>query len=418
MSRLVVMCVDALFTTDLEDVKYLDGFKTILEHAAVYKNIECVYPTLTYPCHASIMTGCWPDRHGICHNEKLDPPAGNREWYWSYKDLSVKTIFDYAKEHNLKTASFQWPVTAGGDIDYMIPEMWTYDHVKDMREVLLPNSSLSMKEIYDKNCHMMNWKENPRFDSFQVQCAVDVIHSHRPEVLFMHQSSLDHARHVHGLHGPQIQEALRLHDGWIQQIIKALKEEGIFEDTAFIILGDHGHMQVDYNICPNVLLAREGIIRTDGAGNVKDWDAYIQSCGISAQVYIKKPEAEKRVVHLMENLKELGYVREIFGREELKETYHLKGGFSYMMEAASNYAFQNAAGGELFAGTDTSDYKYSLATHGHLPLRGDKPCFIVNGPGVPQGTFEGARLVDEAPTMMKLLGIPYRAQDMDGRPLF
>lgn len=89
-----------------------------------------------------------------------------------------------------------------------------------------------------------------------------------------------------------------------------------------------------------------------------------------------------------------------------------------MMEAASNYAFQNAAMGELFAGTDTSDYKYSLATHGHLPLRGDKPCFIVNGPGVPQGTFEGARLVDEAPTMMKLLGIPYRAQDMDGRPLF
>ena len=57
-------------------------------------------------------------------------------------------------------------------------------------------------------------------------------------------------------------------------------------------MGDHGHLQVDYNICPNVLLAREGIVRTDGAGNIREWDAYIQSCGISAQVYIKKQEAE------------------------------------------------------------------------------------------------------------------------------
>lgn len=417
MPRLAVMCVDALFTTDLEEVRHMEGFGTILNHAAVYKNIECVYPTLTYPCHATIMSGCWPERHGICHNEKICPETDNREWYWKYEALAVKTIFDYAGEAGLKTAALQWPVTAKGPIDYLIPEMWTYDHVKDMRKVLLPNSSPSVREIYDKNCHMMDWKENPRFDSFQVQCAVDIIHRHKPDILFMHQSSLDHARHVHGLHAPQIQEALRLHDGWITQIIRALKEEGQFEDTIFIILGDHGHLQVDYNICPNVLLEREGLIQTDEMGNVKKWDAYIQSCGISAQVYIKNPKAEETVLKLMENLKDMGYVRHIFTKGEAKEKFHLEGGFSYVMEAVSNYAFANTARGELFAGTDTSDYKYSAATHGHLPSRGDKPCFIISGPGVPQGTFEGGRLVDEAPTMMKLLGIPWKEEEMDGRPL-
>ena len=91
MSRLVVMCVDALFTTDLEDAARMEGFAAIMDHAGIYKNIECVYPTLTYPCHATIMSGCWPDRHGICHNEKLDPGTNNREWYWNYKDLTVKT---------------------------------------------------------------------------------------------------------------------------------------------------------------------------------------------------------------------------------------------------------------------------------------------------------------------------------------
>ena len=418
MSRLVVMCVDALFTTDLEDAARMEGFAAIMDHAGIYKNIECVYPTLTYPCHATIMSGCWPDRHGICHNEKLDPKTNNREWYWNYKDLTVKTIFDYAKENNLTTAAFEWPVTAGADIDYMIPEMWTYDHTPDMREVLLPNSSPAMKEIYEKNCHIMNWKENPRFDSFQVQCAVDIIHRYNPDVLFMHQSHLDHTRHVYGLHAPEVQEALRLHDGWIRQVIEALKEEELFEDTTFIILGDHGHLQVDYNICPNVLLAREGIVRTDGAGNIREWDAYIQSCGISAQVYIKKQEAEGIVLRLLGDLKDLGYVRDIFTKEEVKEKFHLDGEFSYMIEAAPNYAFGNAACGDLLAGTDTTDYKYSVATHGHLPARGDKPCFIVRGAGVPEGVFEGARLVDEAPTMMKILGLSYGEGEMDGAPLF
>ncbi len=284
--------------------------------------------------------------------------------------------------------------------------------------MLLTNSSPSMKEIYEKNCHLMNWKENPRFDSFQVQCAVDIIHRHKPDVLFMHQSHLDHTRHVYGLHAPEIQEALRLHDGWIRQIIDALKEEELFEDTAFIILGDHGHLQVDFNICPNVLLEREGIIKTDGAGIVREWDAYIQSCGISAQVYIRKQEAEETVLRLLNDLKDLGYVRNIFKKEELKEKYHLDGAFAYMIEAAPNYAFGNASRGDLLSGTDSSDYKYSAATHGHLPSRGDKPCFIVHGPGVPEGTFGGARLIDEAPTMMKLLGLSNEAGAMDGIPLF
>ena len=66
-----------------------------------------------------------------------------------------------------------------------------------------------------------------------------------------------------------------------------------------------------------MLLAREGIVRTDGAGNIREWDAYIQSCGISAQVYIKKQEAEGIVLRLLGDLKDLGYVRDIFTKEEV-----------------------------------------------------------------------------------------------------
>ena len=40
MRRLVVISVDSLFTSDLEVVKELPGFKEVLEDSVIVKNVE------------------------------------------------------------------------------------------------------------------------------------------------------------------------------------------------------------------------------------------------------------------------------------------------------------------------------------------------------------------------------------------
>ena len=89
MHHLFVMSVDALFTENLADVRKMPGFAQVLKNAAIFEHVDCVYPTLTYVCHASIMSGCWPDRHGIPHNQILDPAIEDRDWYWDYSCLKV-----------------------------------------------------------------------------------------------------------------------------------------------------------------------------------------------------------------------------------------------------------------------------------------------------------------------------------------
>ncbi len=96
MHKLFVMSVDALFTDNLADVRHLPGFAEILGRAAIYEDVYCVYPTLTYVCHASIMSGFWPERHGVPHNQILDPATQDRAWYWDYTSLHVPTVFDWA----------------------------------------------------------------------------------------------------------------------------------------------------------------------------------------------------------------------------------------------------------------------------------------------------------------------------------
>ena len=58
----------------------------------------------------------------------------------------------------------------------------------------------------------------------------------------------------------------------------------------------------------------------------------------------------------------------------------------------------------------------SVSTHGHLPWKGDKPPFIVAGPNAVSGRIiHGGRLIDHAPTILRLLGL--EPIGMDGHPV-
>jgi predicted AlkP superfamily pyrophosphatase or phosphodiesterase len=427
MHNLFVMSVDALFTDNLADVRHLPGFAEILGRAAIYEDVYCVYPTLTYVCHASIMSGFWPERHGVPHNQILDPATQDRAWYWDYTSLHVPTVFDWAHLAKLTTASVGWPVTAGaGSIDHNVPEVWVADPAlfaspaslgPALDEVYRHGCSPSGWELYEAHRGLLDNNRTPALDEFDTACNVDLIERYRPNVLFTHQATLDHARHAHGVLAPEVQEALRLHDGWLQQCIAALKRAGTYDDTVFVILGDHGHVRVDYKLSPNVLLARAGLIDVAEDGSVLGWRAYLQSSGVSGQLYARDEKDCPAARDALQPLIDQGLISDVLTYEDVREQFHGTGTFAFMVEAAPNYGIGSDCAGELVTPAGSDDYRYAVSTHGHLPFRGDKPPFIVAGPGVVPGRYAGARLIDEAPTMMSLAGIPFNAALLDGEDL-
>ena len=125
MNRTLVISIDALISADIERLKKLPNLGRIMKQASWAEDILCCYPTLTYPCHVTISTGCWPDRHGICNNEKFQPLSKDRpEWYWFRKDIKTPTLIDYAKAAGLTTAAITWPVMGDCGADYNIAEIW------------------------------------------------------------------------------------------------------------------------------------------------------------------------------------------------------------------------------------------------------------------------------------------------------
>lgn len=428
MHHLFVMCVDALFTENLSDVRQLPGFAQVLQNAAIFEHVDCVYPTLTYVCHASIMSGCWPNRHGVPHNQILDPAIEDRNWYWDYSHMRVPTVFDYARHAGLSTASVGWPVTAGApNIDVNIPEVWEPDEsvwgdperlARRLDAIYERGCSPYGFELYERHRGLLQNNATPQLDEFDTACNEDIICELRPDVHFTHQAALDHARHEHGVLAPEVQDALRAHDGWICRCIDAMKEAGTYDDTIFVILGDHGHVRIDYKLSPNVLLERAGLLEVDNAGHVTAWRAYVQSSGVSGQLFVRDDAALAEACEALSPLAESGLITDVFTREEVRERYHEDGEFALMMEAAPNYGIGGDCVGKLVTPAGSSDYKYAVSTHGHLPFRGPKPPLIISGPGVVPGRYAGARLIDEAPTLMRLAGIPFDADALDGEDLF
>ena len=100
-NKILVFCLDALCTMDIEYMKTLDNFGYILENGSYVKHMEPVYPSLTYPCHVSIVTGNYVDRHKVLHNEMVTAGKLNSPWYNQRSDVKCKTVLDLAKEHGL-----------------------------------------------------------------------------------------------------------------------------------------------------------------------------------------------------------------------------------------------------------------------------------------------------------------------------
>jgi predicted AlkP superfamily pyrophosphatase or phosphodiesterase len=410
--KLFVLSIDSLFDEDMPFFSTLPNFGKFLKKASFVKGgMRSVYPTLTYPAHASIITGVYPESHGIFHNEILD--AGNPipDWYWYRRDLRAETIIDVAKKAGYSTCCVGWPVMGGcPNTDYLVPEIWPKTETEDPRSLLLNWGSANVQDIIERHYHKMRTIHQPFLDFMMTGCAVDIIRKFRPDVTFMHLAHLDHARHENGLFGPMVEQALVLSDDFLGRLMEAAADAGIREETNFVVSSDHGHLPVKWLFNPNVLLAQKGLITVDSSGAVRDWKAWCNSAALSCHVVMKDPsDGETRrlledLLYEMRATREYG-VESVFTKEEAQNEWHLAGNFEYVLEGGRAFSFGNDCTGPVLAKPDKSDYKFSVASHGHLPHKGAQPVFMMTGPVVKENAvIPRQRIIDEAPTFARILG--------------
>ena len=106
----------------LDDAYAAPELRALLRAGSHARAAESVFPTVTYPSHASIVTGVRPARHGVSFNVLFDPAGERGRWYEEAADLRAPPLWEWARAAGRRTAAVSWPSTLGARIDALLPE--------------------------------------------------------------------------------------------------------------------------------------------------------------------------------------------------------------------------------------------------------------------------------------------------------
>lgn len=401
----IILSIDSLSSADLELISLLPNFNEFIENAAICDNVTSVYPSLTYPAHTSIVTGKYPVHHGIVNNTLIQPHRDNPDWYWESSYIKGKTLYGEAIAKGMKVTSLLWPVTAKSKIQYNLPEI--FPTRKCQKQILLslesgsPYFQIQLERKFGK---LRNGINQPELDNFVQASLLYTLQKYKPDLSLVHLTSLDKSRHVYGYSAPEVFRAMENIDQYLGDIISLLKEEGMYQDTALILLGDHSQIDVHTAINLNNRFEKDGYIKSVNHV-IKDWKIYAQPCDGSCYIYLSNPENTNfyeevfEYLHVLHGEKRSG-IGKVYTGEEAKQ-FGADKDCSFMLEAKIGYYFTNKE----------NDLK---ATHGYLPtIPGYQTLFMASGKGIKKNArVSNISIVDEGPTIAKLLGI--ELGDVDG----
>jgi Type I phosphodiesterase / nucleotide pyrophosphatase len=391
----------------LDEAYAAPELRALLRAGSHARVAEGVFPTVTYPSHASIATGVRPARHGISFNVLFEPIGERGRWYEEAADLRATALWEWARAAGRRTAGVSWPSTLGARIDLLLPERDYYarrDALEALRAAVTPGLferlGLSPREEIFRN--VVEW------DGFLTASAAAMIRDARPHLVLLHLVQLDYFQHRGGREGADVKPALARIDAHLGTLRRALTEAGLAERTAIIVTGDHGFQNVERTLSPNQILADAGLRECPRAGH--GWRATAHLAGGAAAVFVNPADDAAIALSAETALRQAASGRlTIVSRRELDALGAMPG---------AAFAIEAAAGFDLVGACGPIEAPALLArrgTHGFLPFRPSMATgFLAAGPGVRAGgAVERIRLIDIAPTAARLLGIA--APAVEGR---
>ena len=376
-----MISLDAVAQPDADRLLGLPALSVFAEEGAFCDNVKTVYPTLTYPIHTSLLTGCYPLAHGIGHNQPFQPgtPPDKRIWYWDARDIRVKTLHQAAREKGMNVASVLWPVSGKNKAVR-----------RNFPEVLpLPGENAALKMLRYGSPAWILWTEirygkarksirQPDLDDYAALLCEKLYASFRPpDVLTVHLVDCDAMRHAHGTDSPEAHAAMERLDRRVGRIVAAVKKAGLYDETLFCLVSDHGQQDAPRGILLDKYLREE-------------CGARAQTLGMGAYIWTDDLPAACRT--LRDKQQEWG-IAHIYDEEEIRALGG-PGDVRLAVDAESGVCFIDRP-------------EETKGEHGFsLNCPQARTLLWLWGPGIRKGVrLTDARLIDIAPTLAKALGL-------------
>jgi len=212
----ILISFDA-FRWDYSNRNITPNIESLVQNGVKAQSLKPVFPTKTFPNHISIITGMYPEHHGIIFNQfynRFTDSSFNtwdsiqvRESQW-YKG---EAFWETARQQGIITASYFWP---GSDLNLEFRRPDYYYHYVHKRP-------------YEQRVQgVIDWLKLP--------------YEKRPHFITSYFDLTDGIGHDFGPDSPQINTAIASLDSTLGSLLTSLRDIKMLDSVNIILVSDHG----------------------------------------------------------------------------------------------------------------------------------------------------------------------------------
>ncbi len=360
--KVVVLSLDGLSASLLSKEKP-SVFVRLANEGASVKKLVPVFPSLTYPNHITMATGCDPSEHGIVANRFYDRQKGFFRYGQDVSFLQCEPIWTYVQSKGIHVWVDRWPMSYEpfGNIAIRLNEK-TYKPFKKDKDVLMD----VLKVLKEKN---------------------------GPRLIMAYLHAVDSQGHDDGPVGFKTLKRLRQLNAHVEQFMDTVKHE-VKEPFVLMVLSDHGMTEVKNTISTKSLLAK-----------IK-WKHEAVSSSAFISIHFKEKHDFDQIKKIFKNEKNVEVLKK---GDNLLQKHHERMG-DVMLVTKPPYMFES----------DSNDKfkKPPKGMHGYDPQHPDMAAVLfMYGAGVQnKAELDQASMLDVYPTLLHLLNVSPK-QTRSGRVL-
>jgi len=372
--RVLVFLIDGLDPDYIRSTT-LPRLGALIKAGASTLDGQGVLPSLTNANHASLLTGTYPERHGLCANFYFDRQAGAEIFMDQVAFVREPLLFERVKVLGWTTAL----VTAKTKLTQLL---------RRGLDLCVDTASVPPDLV---------GKTSPAPDIFSMEInlwvltmAREVASRYSPELLYV--ATTDYPQHRLPPDHPEMQRYLRDADERIGQVVEAYD----LDRDLVVLTADHGMNAKPLSISPVQVLWQAGI-QARGVSLIRDGlYAHHRDLGGSLYLYLEDLDQTNRA---REVLAEAPGIDAVVSRKEVAK-FHLP---SERVGDLVCFGEREWVLGVWDRG-EAVRQEAGLRSHGSLyelaiPM-------VIAGPGVRPGSrIENGRIVELAPTVCRLLGL-------------
>ncbi|RLE74609.1 MAG: hypothetical protein DRZ80_04235 [Thermoprotei archaeon] len=366
----------------------------LIEEGIVSLECKTVYPSLTAVGHMSILTGCHPEKTGIISHFYWD--FGEKRFYEIFSDeyCQSKTIFEILRDAGLSGGVYGAYFRRGAKDKFTKKLLrktagFVADHMHFVMNFLVKHPSLYK---------MLRTQVVGAYDEF-----IRDFKERKHSFYYVMFNDIDKSGHKYGSDSKEYLETIEKIDEKIGDFLTLL--DNMDRDVAVVIAADHGHIPVHKKIGLEAMdLSEAGYEIEDvqyvSAAALVHYESskgdFIHAAIVSrhVQLWFDNKKDVAVILEVLKNRKEFADVRAKDDLEEFRLVNERTGDITIAL--SDNYGFKFLPIGEK-------------GDHGGLTREEMNVPLIIWGDKIKGRVVENCHVVDITPTILKLLGVKYKA---------